>query len=408
MSTEVSRRDSQRVVTVSDSGSVLGWIVIDTEVGGRARGGIRLVPDATVDELSEAARAMTLKCGFLGLPHGGAKAGVIGDADAGVEEKRRLLAAFARAAAPVLRSREYIPDADLGTDSGLVAGMLAAIGVKVRPRERAAGLSGNYTAASCIAAAVVALGRRGVSVEGVRAAIEGFGSVGAPLAKYLDRRGAKVVAVSTSSGALFDDRGLDVAELLACSRRFGSAFPARYAEGRPGAQLLERSALLELPVELLCPCARLHSVNESNAGRIQADIVCPGANNPLTAAAEACLESRGAVVVPDFVANCGGVLGGTLEFAGVKAERIATLVERQVAPMAESLLNRAADAGMSPRELAVSEALARHDRARGAAESPGVVGRVVAAGLELYRRGWVPASLVAPLAPRYLASLAAR
>jgi glutamate dehydrogenase (NAD(P)+) len=376
---------------------VLGFVAIDSTVGGRARGGLRLAADLGEDEIRAAARSMTLKYGLLGLPQGGAKAGIVGDPDAEPAEKRRLLAEFAQAAAPLLRERTYIPDTDMGTSADGIRTMMQSLGVRVGPREWRANRSGQYTAHSCLASAQAIVARRGGSLAGCRVAIEGFGKVGSVLARLLHARGARVVAVSTSRGALHREAGLDVERLARLAAERGS----RFVEAEP--ELIERSALLELPVDLLLPCARFHSVHAGNVGRVAARAVCAGANDPVSPEAERVLFERGVVCPPDFLTNCGGVLGGTLEFAGVASERIGPLVEGAVQSYAASLLERSARQGVPPRRLAEEEALARHAAVTHAAEHPSLGQRLVGLGLEGYRRGLVPEALVSRVAPRYLA-----
>jgi glutamate dehydrogenase/leucine dehydrogenase len=381
---------------VTRGSRVLGFVAIDSTVGGRARGGLRFATDIGEDEIRAAARSMTLKYGLLGLPQGGAKAGIVGDPDAEPAEKRRLLAAFAQAAAPLLRARTYIPDADMGTSADGIRAMMESLGVPVGPREWRANRSGQYTAHSCLASAQAIVARRGGSLAGCRVAIEGFGKVGSVVARLLHGRGARVVAVSTSRGALHREAGLDVERLARVAAERGS----RFVEAEP--DLIERSALLELPVDLLLPCARFHSIHAGNVGRVAARAVCAGANDPVSPEAERVLFERGVVCPPDFLTNCGGVLGGTLEFAGVAPARIGPLVEGAVQSYAASLLERSARQGVPPRRLAEEEALARHAAATHAAEHPSLGQRLVRLGLEGYRRGLVPEALVSRVAPRYL------
>ena len=210
--------------------------------------------------------------------------------------------------------------------------------------------------------------------------------------------GAKVVAVSTSRGALYQPHGLDVARLSSLAAEAGSALAERYTD----AERLPREALLELPVTLLCPCARRHSIHAGNVARVAARFVCSGANDPIAPEAEATLWQRGMRFPPDFISNCGGVFGGTLEFAGVSRQRAQALIERVVEPAVTSLLDEAERSTTMPRAIAEPRALARHARVRAAAEQPRLAGRVVAFGLECYRRGWLPSSLVGALAPGYL------
>jgi glutamate dehydrogenase (NAD(P)+) len=395
---ERSVADGQTVYTVPGRSGVIGFIVVDSTVGGRARGGLRMLADVGEEELRAAARTMTLKYGFVGVPQGGAKAGVRGDGEGPVEARRERLLEFARAALPLLRARVYVPDPDLGTRAADIRWTMQAAGLRVGPHEWLGDRSGFYTAVSCLAAAAAVREHRATTLQGCRVAIEGFGSVGSALADLLNRRGARVVAISTSRGAVHDPRGLDVARLLGLAVEVGS----RVVEQVPGAERLPREALLELPVDLLCPCARHHSIHEGNAERVAAPVICPGANDPVSPGAARALAARGVLLVPDFVANCGGVVGGTLTFAGLPADRIRAIVERRLRSAVESLLGQSERQGLPLRTLAEGLALARHERVRRAVQAPGMSGRFFALGLEAYRRGWMPRALVAALAPQYV------
>ena len=384
------------VHAIADHSRLLGYIAIDSTVAGRARGGLRLAADLSEAEIRAAATSMTLKYGWLGLPHGGAKAGVIGDAEAAPLERQRFLAAFARAAAPLLRDRVYVPDADMGTSAADVRVMMEGLGVRVGPREWRAHHSGAHTAWSCLAAARAVLERRGARLAGCRVAIEGFGKVGTALAGLLAERGATVVAISTSRGAIYQRAGLDVPRLVRRASEVGS----RVVDDEPGA--MDRGQLLELPVDLLCPCARYHSVDTDNVDRIAATTIVAGANDPVSPGAEHALLARGVEYVPAFVSNCGGVLGGTLEFAGVKVSRIGPLMEEPVHRVVRDLFDRAERLGLTPSHLAESEARARHAEVRRRAEAPDVSEWLVSAGLAAYHRGWMPTALMSRLATRRL------
>ncbi len=382
---------------VTRDGDLLGVIVIDSTVVGRARGGLRMVADVSEHEIRCAARAMTLKYGLLGLPQGGAKAGIIGDAEVDAECRQRRLREFAKAARPLLEKRIYIPDADLGTTADDVRWMMRSIGLRVGPREWRATRSGDHTARSCLAAARTVLEREGGSLRGARIAIEGFGKVGASLARLLVERGATVVAISTARGALYRERGLDIARLLVRAAAFGS----RFVEDEP--DLVDRSLLLELPVDLLCPCARFHSVTLNNVDRVAAKVVVAGANDPVSPEAAQILFARGITYLPDFLSNCGGVLGGTLEFAGVPLATVDRFIDDVVSRRVRELLDTADRLGTNPRTLAEQEALARHAAIRAASARHRPLQRMVRAGIEAYHRRWIPEALVSRLAIRRLA-----
>jgi len=356
-----------------------------------------MLPEIDEAEMRGLARAMTLKYGFLGIAQGGAKAGVLGDPEAPLEERRRRLGEFGRAVAPLLVSRTFVPGTDMGTDNADIAWLLEAAGRRAAPRELRGTESGYYTALSVVLSARAAAEHAGLELRACRVAIEGLGRVGLPLATRLRAAGARVVAVSTSGGAVYDPSGLDVERLVALASQHGS----RVVDAYPGGKRLHREALLELPVEILCPAARHGSVHADNADRVAARIVCPGANNPVTPAAEARLVERGVLCLPDFVANCGGVLGGTMEFASMDRARIESFMERHLAPRIAHVLDEATRRRVAPRQVAVELALRRSRAIRDRAARPTWRGRVFDAGLESYRRGWVPRSVVSALSPMY-------
>lgn len=387
----------QLVCTVKQGPEVLGYVVIDSAVGGQSSGGLRLLPDLDEAEMRGLARAMTLKYGFLGLPRGGAKAGVRGDPEAPLSERRERLIAFGQAVAPLIRSRIYVPGTDMGTTNDDLRVMYQAMGMHIKRRELSVSQSGLYTAWTVFASARQAVRHRGLSLAGLTVAVEGFGKVGGPLAALLAGAGARVVAVSTSHEAIYNPQGLDVNRLTALAADNGSQVVERYAD----AERMDRAALLELPVDLLCPCARHDSIHVGNVSRVPARIICPGANNPVTPEAERILFERGVLCLPDFVTNCGGVLGGGMEFAAVPPARIAQFIERHIGARVAGILEDAERQHVLPREVAIPLALRRFEQVRQQAEHPTPLSHLFNAGLELYRRGGIPGPLVAALSLPY-------
>jgi len=391
------KRRSQLVCTVAVDSAAVGYLVIDSVVGGRSCGGLRMLPDIDEGEMRALARSMTLKYGFLGLPQGGAKAGVRGDPESSQGERWLRLKAFGSAIAPLLRSRAYIPGTDMGTNNADIRYMLGSVAVPVRRRELRDTDSGYYTALTVKAGAKRAAKHIGMPLSGCRVAIEGFGRVGSALAGLLAEANARVVAISTLKGAIFNSKGLDVTRLTDLAAKKGS----RVVELYPEAERMDRAALLELPVDLLCPCARHNSLHTDNAARVKARIICPGANNPVTPEAEHMLFKQGVLCMPDFVTNCGGVLGGTMAFASVSKTRIAAFIERHIGARVEWLLNEAARQGVLPREIAIRIAQRRFEQVRRDAEHPTALARLFNFALELYRRGCIPGPLVASLSLPY-------
>ena len=185
------------IQTVTRGDEVLGFVAIDSMIGGRSCGGLRMLPDVDEAEIAGLARAMTLKYGFLGLPQGGAKAGVRGDPEAPAEARRDRLLEFGRAIELLLRSRAYAPHADMGTDNAMIRELLQGIGLKVKARELRGMDSGYYTALTALAG--IKQGARHIELDLSRAsvAIEGFGKVGGALGGLLAAAQVRVVAVST-------------------------------------------------------------------------------------------------------------------------------------------------------------------------------------------------------------------
>ena len=400
MTVDCREVDGQRVHTVKRDAETLGFVVVDSTVNGRARGGLRLIEDVTEAEIRGAARAMTLKYGLLGLPQGGAKAGLRGASEATQEQLRQYLIAFARAAGPLLTDSVYVPDADMGTNAQDIRWMMRTIGCPVRRRDWRGSRSGYYTAVSCMVSAEAGAEHLGIPLDGCRVAIEGFGSVGSALGALMRDRGAKVIAISTSHGAVCNPNGLDVDRMASLIAELGSGAVKLYED----AEQLDRSALLELPVDILCPCARFQSIDQNNASRVSARMICAGANDPLSPDAERILFERGTLYLPDFVTNCGGVLGGTMEFASVKPKRITATIVDNIGPLAARLLDLARRKGVTPRSLAEPMAMERFERVRAAAAHPTLRSRLFAVGLESYRRGWAPSSLVAAMTPRHVSN----
>lgn len=389
--------EGQMVYTVAHGSDVIGYVVIDSTLRGSARGGLRMHPNVSEPEIRALARSMTLKCGFLGQPQGGAKAGVRVDPEAPLVERRARLAAFGQAIAPLLLNRAYIPGPDMGTTHADILYLLQTVGVPVTRREFIQIETEYYTAVTVFAGVKQATRFLGMELSGCRVAIEGFGKVGMALANLLDEAQARVVAVSTKLGAIHNPKGLDVKQLNHLAAKAGSRVVDLYAD----AERISCGALLELPVDVLCPCAGSHSLHTGNASRVAARIICAGANNPITPEAELLLFERGILCLPDFVTNSGGVLGGAMEFASIAREHIVSLIEQRLGARITWLLREAALNHTLPRDIAVPIARQRFEDMRRVSASPALSSRLRDLGVELYSHGWIPRPLVAALSRPY-------
>jgi glutamate dehydrogenase (NAD(P)+) len=390
----------EQVVCAARIGAgAVGYIVFDSTVRGRSHGGLRLLPDVEEAELRDLALNMTLKYGFVGLPYGGAKAGIRGNPEGSAEERREALAAFGRQMAPLLRAGIYRPAPDMGTSAADIRCVLGAAEVPLTRQDFRKSRSGYHTALTVLAGVQAVAQHLGRTLTEATAAVEGFGAVGGALSELLAHSGIRIVAISNLHGALYNPEGLDVTQLSALATDGGSrAVIERYRE----AERIERAELFELPVDFLCPCARHGSVHAGNAQGIRARAICPGANNPVTPAAEHLLTSRGVICLPDFVTNCGGVLGGTMNFAGLDEPSIADFISRRIGDQLRHLLRNDGRQGATLREVALRLALDRFARISGRGNVATLRSRALAFGIDLYRRGWIPPTAVQALAPYYL------
>ncbi|HEX9976690.1 MAG TPA: Glu/Leu/Phe/Val dehydrogenase dimerization domain-containing protein, partial [Dehalococcoidales bacterium] len=248
-------------VNISGEPDLKGYLAIDSVVSGSSHGGLRMAPDLSPDSIVQAARAMTLKYGFVGLPVGGAKAGIVADPEMPLESKRELLKSFGQAIAPFLQTRSYIPAADLGTSAEDIRFMLSSIGLKEKSRGFSFELSGVYTGITVFTAAVAAAQHIKLDLKQASVAIEGFGSVGASVARMFWERGIRVVAISTSRGAIYNEGGLDVGELIRIRDRVGSQVVNEFGKG----EKIDKSRLAELDVAIFSPCAQSYSITSDNA-----------------------------------------------------------------------------------------------------------------------------------------------
>jgi glutamate dehydrogenase (NAD(P)+) len=344
---------------VKDGQGRLGALVIDELVAARACGGIRIAPVVTAPELGELARVMTLKFAFFGIACGGAKAGVIVPAGAAPEEREARTRAFGAALAPLVRFGTYVPGIDLGCGERDLWDVLAGAGLPAGvPPARTlveTGATARYSGQSTAIAALAALGGR---AEGATLSVLGYGRVGATLAARFTAAGGRLVAMSTARGAVIDPDGLDVARLERVRLLHGEDAPLHYGAG----QRVGPDDVLGLPVDVLAPCATTKMLDGASWRRARCRVVASGANAAVTPEAEAGLQAAGVLVVPDFVANAGGILAAHFWPLELPAAAVHLLLERRFRAIVEALLARAATEGVAPADLA--RRLARQSLAR--------------------------------------------
>ena len=312
----------RRSLTVSvplrrDDGTVevlTGYRVQHNLSRGPAKGGVRYHPRVDLGEVQALAMWMTWKCALIGIPYGGAKGGVAVDPQLHSRlELERITRRYASEILPIIGPERDIPAPDVGTDEQTMAWMMdtysthtgyTVTGVVTGKPVSVGGSEGRGGATSrgVMFATFAALRQHGVPVRGARVAVQGFGKVGGLAAQFLHDAGATVVAVSDVKGGIYDPGGLDPAGILRSLRQ-----GADTVVGTPGTDDLSNEELLELDVDVLVPAALEGVIHEGNADRVRARFIVEGANGPVTPNGDAILEDRGVVVVPDILANSGGV-----------------------------------------------------------------------------------------------------
>jgi glutamate dehydrogenase (NAD(P)+) len=323
----------------------LGYVVIDRLVRGMSAGGVRLGRGTSPDELASVARPKTYKYAFLNVPMGGAKACIVADPHQLDCDRVTFMETFGRSIAPLVRQHMYDPGIDMGTTLDDLRAIMRGAG---RPLVGQQITHSFYTGLTVFETIRQVTRFNGLELTNLRVAIEGFGKVGSVVAQLLTQAGARLIALSTSRGAIVAESGLDVSRLLSLKQRYGGQLVHQY----PGAQLMTRDALFTQPADLLVPGAQAHVIHARNASQVQARLIVPISNAPVTPEAEQMLVARGVVVMPDFVANCGGVMAVDMWGAGFDVEDIRHVVEVIFAEVVTSILQTARRQGQPVGEIA--------------------------------------------------------
>ena len=349
----------QKIVHIYEPGLDLKAIlVVDNVAAGPSIGGTRMAPDVSLEECVRLARAMTLKNAAAGLPHGGGKSVIFAESSMPAPEKEQVMRAFACAIGDIA---DYIPGPDMGTDEQCMGWVKDEIG-------RAAGLPREIggipldeigaTGFGLAMAAKVAKDYCNLDLKGARVAIQGFGAVGRHAARFLAEQGAVLVAAADSAGTLSDPSGLDIGSLVALK-----ADGKRLTDATEG-EKHDREAIVGIDCDIWIPAARPDVLHEENVEQVKAKIILEGANIPATEAAERRLHERGVLVVPDFIANAGGVICAAVEFHdGSEAAAFAEIeekIKRNTAEVLEAVKATNApprDAAMALAERRVREAM---------------------------------------------------
>src|ERR1041385_5960628 len=311
------------IPTSMDDGSVRafkGFRVQHNIARGPSKGGIRYHPDVTLDEVKSLAMWMTWKCALMGLPFGGAKGGVVcNPKQISRNELEGMTRRFTSEIINEIGPEKDIPAPDVGSNAATMAWIFdtfgmnkghSVLGVVTGKPLTIGGSLGREEATArgalfCLESAVK---QKGMSLEGLRVAVQGFGNVGSFFAKFVAEDGAKVVAISDSTTALHNPNGIDVQAAFAHKRE------TRSLAGLKGAETITNEELLLVDCDILAPCALEQVITDDNASQIKAKMIVEGANGPITPVADAILEDMGVLVLPDILANAGGVVVSYFEW----------------------------------------------------------------------------------------------
>jgi glutamate dehydrogenase (NAD(P)+) len=290
-----------------------GYRVQHSIVRGPAKGGIRFAPDVTLDEVRALSAWMTWKCAVVNIPFGGAKGGVICDPDVlSPTELERITRRYTSEIMDIIGPERDVPAPDINTNPQTMAWIMDTYSMHMRHtvtgvvtgKPLALGGSRGRTEATgrgCMIVTMQALRRFGLEMANTRVVIQGFGNVGGMSAKLMARSGFKIVCIIEYDGAVYNPKGLDIEALMQHRHDTGSI------TGFAGGEDIDRESAFFLDCEVLLPAAKENVITTANADRIKARIICEGANGPTTSEADAILAEKKIFVIPDILANAGGV-----------------------------------------------------------------------------------------------------
>ena len=290
-----------------------GYRVLHNRARGPAKGGIRFDLGVTLDEVKALAAWMTWKCAVVNIPFGGAKGGVVCDpSQLSNAELERITRRYTSAIIETLGPDSDVPAPDVNTNERVMAWVMDTYSMHVRhtvtavvtgkPVEMGGSLGRREaTGRGCMQVTREALRKLGMPIEGTRVVVQGFGNVGSIAAEMMERQGMKIVAVSDKSGGVYNPKGLKVKELQEHVTKH------RFLREYKNAEPVTNEQLLTLDCDVLVPAALENVITSTNAAAIKARVICEGANGPTSAGADRILEEKGIFVVPDILANAGGV-----------------------------------------------------------------------------------------------------
>ncbi len=348
----------EKVIQVYDPEiNMQGVLVIDNTALGPGKGGIRISPTVTPLEVFRLARAMTWKCSLADIPFGGAKSGI--RANPFEIDKIKFMKSFAKKISLVVPEK-YIAAPDMNTGEKEMAAFVEEVGdlqgATGKP-ERLGGIPHELGTTGFGVGVALETGLKMVhefvglpeNVSDVRVAIQGFGNVGIGIAKYLFNNGAKVVALNDYWGGVYNPEGIDINEVSKHS--YATCENSSIKNCKDGKEIA-RDDVFKVDCDILVPAACGNVINTNNWSSIKAKYIVEGANNATTPDAEVALYEKGTIILPDFLANAGGVIGSYAEYKKMNAESAFSLIETKIKDNTKLILQRSLESGISPRRIA--------------------------------------------------------
>ncbi|MBT9314821.1 Glu/Leu/Phe/Val family dehydrogenase [Leptothoe spongobia] len=347
-----------KIIHIYDHDSGLkAIVVVDNVACGPAMGGVRMAPDVTTEEVFRLARAMTLKNAAADLSHGGGKAAILSNPKVSAAKKEILMRAFGRAIKDIT---DYIPGPDMGTDEACMAWVREETGRAIGLPATIGGIPLDEVGATGYGLSVVADVASNfchIDLIGAKFVIQGTGSVGLHAAKFLTAQGAILIGATDSQGTLFNSNGIDVTQLTKLKGKKKSVLD--YTDG----DKLSRDAIIDIPCDIWIPAARPDVIRADNVHRLKTKLVIQGANIPFTAKAEQICHDRNILVIPDFIANAGGVICGAVEYGGGNQEIAFQTIEEKIRKNITLMLENVVQTDKLPRQIAIEMAEQRIRRA---------------------------------------------
>ena len=343
----------EKVITVYNAKiGMKGFVVIDNTAMGPGKGGIRMTPTVSSDEVARLARAMTFKCALADLPFGGAKAGIVADANQITKEhKNNLIIEFAKAVKFVVPDL-YIAGPDISTNEHDMQLFAQTIGNNKACTGKPFSMGGiphevGSTGYGVFLATKQACDFLAMELAGKKIAIEGYGNVGSFAGKFLSEAGAIVTHVSDKFGLIFNKDGLDHKKIMSAINESGTVL------AYPEALILPNEAILDADVDILITAAIPDRIKASDVDRIKAKLIVEGSNIPATAEVEKLLHNKGIWVVPDFVANAGGVISSYVEYIGGSEQHAFERIKKTILKNTQLVLTKSVEQNKIPRDVAL-------------------------------------------------------